>query len=788
MPREKRSRTVAGAWLLSSLLLGLPLLRGAASPEVEVAAATAILLVALLLLPGREGMARLELVLGVVLAWTALQLLPLPPALHAVSPRTAELFTRVLAPLGLYPGPRPLSLNPAATGRALLLGCALALAYGAAWGLGTTRGRRRALYVAIGVSGLLVALVPLVMALFGLGPLLAPAVPFVNPNHLAGSLCLSSFVLLGLALRAHGQERLLWLMAFGVTGLMVFLSLSRGGIAAFLGGAVVFAGLSWRRRRPQDEAGPPVRWVLSWSLGAVLVAAAYLALGPLLAETGTLAAAGGASKLDLWRPALELVADFPLTGVGRGAFADAFTAYKPVLDQVTFTHLENEWLQPLVELGAPVGLLLVGAVAAAWLAAARRRDHGHVEIGALAGLAALAAQNLVDFSLALAGVALPFVVALGLVARGGGAVQVAAARRRGLLALALALGLAGGGAWLARRASAPDARIQTWWSPSDYFVQATEGARLVAADRCAEAMPWLTRAMLLGPSAPEPHLFAARCLAADQQHRLARREYRLAYVFGATGALAEAASRYPSVEALLEVVPDSGDGLLQLGHYLARDRPEEAVEAFRRALEEHLDDRAVLPLARAHLRAGDPDSALALARRRTADQPGDVEGWRLAAHLLLQLDQEEAARALLEDGLRAHPGSPALLGVLAERAVQAGRFSEARSLASQFQPRTPRDLVLRHFVVARSFAGQGRLAEAIEQARAATGLLPEDPETWLVLAGYCEQARRYDEALAAVERVVTLTKAPERYSGRLEALRTARRGQPDGPRLDAPAR
>ena len=55
-------------------------------------------------------------------------------------------------------------------------------------------------------------------------------------------------------------------------------------------------------------------------------------------------------------------------------------------------------------------------------------------------------------------------------------------------------------------------------------------------------MPWLTRAMALNPTAPEPHQYVARCLAASGQGALARREYRLAVLYGSHAADGSAVS------------------------------------------------------------------------------------------------------------------------------------------------------------------------------------------------------------------------------------------------------
>ncbi len=750
------------------------------------------LVAALLAVPSSGAMGLSGLALLAALLLTALQLLPLPAALHGVSPAARSLFEEALGPLGLYPAARPLSLDPAETGLALANAAGGLAAFMMAWRLGTAHRRRGLLVVALGASGLAVALLVLGRALVGYGPLLVPNAPFVNPNHLAGFLGLTSFVLLGLALSARGQARLLWLMAFTLTGAGVFLSLSRGGIATFLGGAVLFGALAaWQRQpeaaaEPGPDGAPPRlrpaargRWALLAGLSAALAVAAYLALDPVLAELRTVDLAGDETKLALWRPALQLVRDYPLTGIGRGAFGTVFPAFKTEPVAVTFTHLENEWLQALVELGLPGGLLLVGALGLTWLAAARRRDRSYADVGLLAGTATLAAQNLVDFSLELPGVALPFLVALGLAARGGGAVKVAPWLLRGGLVLVGLLGGLGASTWLRQPNPGASAVEQVAWRPADYLPQAVEGARLAEEGECQTAMPWLTRAMLLGPTAAEPHLYAARCLAASGQAALARREYRLALLFGAPTALQEAAGLYPEVEALREVVPDSADGLLRLGAFLGRERPADAAVAYRVALEEFLDTRALVPLAQIALAGGGAEEALPLAQRRVLETPTDPEGWRLVASALVQLGREEEALAELERGLAQLPGSPPLITAKAERSMAARRFSEAKLIAEQMRASTPRELAARHLLVARALGGQGRWAEALEQAKSAAAARPEDASLHLTLATYCERAGRYDDAIAAVERAASLGGPSATLTARLEALKKARDAQRD---------
>ena len=774
MPRPRGSSTsttasTAGAYALAFLVVAVPLARGGVDPPVQLAAAGLAAVALLLLSRGSDRAPWAALPLLLVLGWSAVQVLPLAGGLAV-------------------------SLDPPASGRDLASSAAALLAFCAAWAVAGTRRRREVVLVAFGVSGLCVAAVVLGAALLGLGPLLEPRAPFVNPNHLAGFLALTAFPVLGLALRRHGQARLLWLLAFVVVVAGLFLSLSRGGIGAFFGGVAVFLLLAAWRERPDGEPPHPWRWVALAGLTAALGAVAYLALEPVVRELSSLRTARDDVKLELWRPAWALVRERPLSGIGRGSFATVFPALKTDPSAVTFTHLENEWLQPLVDLGAPAGLLLIGTLALVWLAAARRRDLSSVEVGLLAGTAAVAAHNLVDFSLEFSGVGVPFMVALGLLTRGNGSLRLRWGWLAGGAAAVLAVVVAGALFWRAHPtdeealavARAPTAALAAAlaeealrWHRADYVPAAAVGARMVLEGHCAPAMPWLTRAMALNPTAPEPHQYAARCLAASGQGALARREYRLAVLYGSPGALVEAADRFQDVDELLQVAPDTGDGLIGLGYLLlSRQRPADAALVFRRALDDSLDTRALVPLAGALLAAGELEEALELAQRRTREKPADPEGWRVASAVLLAEGYDDEARATLEQGLAANPGSPPLTEALVYRSLAARRPAEAKRLAESMAARTPHEQALRQLLVAAAFSAQGRTGEAIERSRSAVAALPDSPWPLMTLAAYCQQGGRLDDAIAAVERASSLPgQRREDYQARLDELGKAREAQ-----------
>ena len=190
------------------------------------------------------GIPRPFLVFVIAAAWVGFQIVPLPPAMvRVISPEADALFWLSLGPLGLYPGLRPLSLNPPATGRELAKSVAFLLTASAAALLARDARRRQLLLGGVAISGLAVASVGLVAALVNVAPLLQPRVTFVNPNHLAGLLNLASLTTLGFAVRLRGRETGLWFVAFILSATGIFLSLSRGGIAAFFVGVAIFAFL-----------------------------------------------------------------------------------------------------------------------------------------------------------------------------------------------------------------------------------------------------------------------------------------------------------------------------------------------------------------------------------------------------------------------------------------------------------------------------------------------------------------------------------------------------------------
>ena len=180
------------------------------------------------------------------------------------------------------------------------------------------------------MSGALLLLVPIPLALFLFGSWLKPSRRLSISKVLYGFLGLFLILLIGL-------------------------TKSRGSYLGLAAGLAVLAGLRWGWRG----------WLAS-ALAAAL-AIAFLIYDPsirtIVATESNSAAGTAAGRLDIWSRALYMLEDFPLTGIGMGTFTQVADTLYPffIASPGSITHAHNLYLQVGVDLGLP-GL-------AAWLAA-----------------------------------------------------------------------------------------------------------------------------------------------------------------------------------------------------------------------------------------------------------------------------------------------------------------------------------------------------------------------------------------------------------------------------------
>ncbi len=563
---------------LGLVIVALPLALGGAHVAVNAALAVVLCGTLAALVWRRGNLLQVPItlpliMLGLALAWTLVQLVPLPLGVIAVvSPKAHELLT--LGGAGAWSA---LSLDvPATAHEALKLVAYLAAAVLAAASCGRY-GRERELFDWIGGAGALVALLGLLHALAGLKqPYGSFGVPhtvlvssFINPNHLAGFLGFASLVAIGSALEHRGLARAYRLGGAVLSGAGVFLSLSRGGILAFVFAVACFAGLvklTSGRPRSQHDARRSVLWVQS-ALAAIVLLAGYVAYGAIVSELWTLSTPEALTKTAIWKRAPELLRDFPVAGLGRGAFGVVHPHYLPDGLPATLTHLENEPLQAIVDWGPLVGIGVLLLAAASFVLVLLRAPASPPRLAAASALVFVSLHNLADFNLELSAVALPVAVLLTVLtllpgprkhhddgnARSGWvswsvgpmALRLAAAS---LAAVTLAVAYPALAHELGRDTerlrrltttrSHPDADFiaaaepLVAWHPADYLLPFIAGEHLLGSNDGKEgakaALPWINRGLYLAPGFAPGHKLAARALLQLGARSQSLLEYRMA--------------------------------------------------------------------------------------------------------------------------------------------------------------------------------------------------------------------------------------------------------------------
>lgn len=548
-----RDSTTA-ALVVAPLVLG-PFLLGSAPRWAAMVTAVLCLAAAVPLLNARRGFQvrpHLLAFLGLAVAITAVQLIPLPRGLVSLlSPGKNDLLLQHAAAWGSEPPAfTPLTYDyPATLVELAKFAGYVAFAIACLWVATRERGRRQ-LLTTVALVGTSLAVVAVAHKLVGARVLFgvyqpnfrAPEylAPLLNPNHMAGYMALVVPVTIGLAAGAPARMRLAWLAAALVCASIGLLTESRGGVIAMFAGSAVAGALLWLQYRRGDRESDLPRSVLI--PGIIVVACAVTLLiaftaGPVteeLRQTTTDELTSRDFKLAAWTDSMELLDDHRWTGVGRGAFEFAFTRVHPT-GRKTYSHVENEYVQMVLDWGLPAAALLAVFMVLAILRATRRSMAGPLAAGALGGLVAVGMHNVVDFNLELPGVAVAALAVLATVTpvslRARERTPVRMRMRVGALAAGLAvvalaaspLGATASGeaeelkedaAALPAGDLVDDAEALSSRHPSDYLT-AGIAAEILARAGDGRAPRVVNYALALNPAHSGLHLLAAQILSSS---------------------------------------------------------------------------------------------------------------------------------------------------------------------------------------------------------------------------------------------------------------------------------
>lgn len=561
--RDTLTLAISGTALVTSVLVV-----GGALRWTQAIVAALIALALAVQLSSRRSLDRVSpllVLLGTAIGLTAIQLVPLPAGvLDALDPTGMSLRDSGAALANTSPW-HCISLDPAATLRSLaffvtLFGVAtLSLRFAS-----SERGRYllvAGVTLTCGLAAAVTGLHLLVSAtdLYGLySPVhAAPPVlgPLLNANHLGCLMAFGAVLAIGLMFyeRQASQMRVLWTVIALGCALVTFASESRGATIALALGVVITVALlvgrrlagsgeSKRQRKQGLMRDLPIAVVMAISLAIALYTTAGKVADQL--ENTTLSELSHPlSKFEAWKSSIDLVAETPWVGVGRGAVESTLTRVHEASAYVTFSHLENEYVSAIVEWGIPGALVLALVLGWCMVTAMRRWRDGALVAGALGALAAVMFQSSVDFGIEMIGIAIPVTAVAATV------LLVPFRQRSHLSRARIGRGLLIGGLAAAcvvlltpatrslqedhddiqsaEHLTLTDLCEDIQRHPLDYFGFA-RAADLLTSSGNATGVAFLNHALELHPTHPGLHRLAARMLISNHRPRQAALEYATA--------------------------------------------------------------------------------------------------------------------------------------------------------------------------------------------------------------------------------------------------------------------
>lgn len=230
--------------------------------------------------------------------------------------------------------------------------------------------------------------------------------PYVNHNHYAGLMEMLTPIPLVVSLSGgvRGRSRVMALSAAAVMASTIFLSGSRGGMAAFAAQMFLLAAILLKRRN----------WTAPLALSGFLALSLILLLwlgGGDLAErvtsvhNPTHADVSGETRLSIDRDALKIFTEKPLTGWGLGVFGSIYPSFSSLSTNLKVGMAHNDYLQWLVEMGATGFAIGLWFLVTLFRSALRKLNHvssatnAAVTLAALLGASGILVHSFVDFNL-----------------------------------------------------------------------------------------------------------------------------------------------------------------------------------------------------------------------------------------------------------------------------------------------------------------------------------------------------------------------------------------------------
>ena len=733
-------------------------------------------------------------------AFTLFQLVPLPSFLISLlSPEADRIFQMMLGSLGLYGQGqwRPLSLDPAETWLGISGFFSLLMVYVVGANLFSQKTKMRRIMQTIAITGFSLAMIGFVQKalgfsrIFGFIPFEGSAPfffsSFVNPNHLAGFLGMCVPVQVSLALKETDRnKRTIWLIQVVATSTAIFLSLSKGGIIAFIAGQLFLAFLMFRRQSR--------RWDYIWvqaAVVAVLLLSAWLSLHELASEFDFAAETGvtNESRVEVWKDAAGIVKDFPVVGIGPEAFKVVYPLYKTLQSDKRYEYPENIIVQVLCESGIIMGGLILAAFIGGLVFIFREKHLKRLEMGAFGAIAVIAIHNYIDFNLSAFAIAVPFFLLFSILLH-----QIANKKSSRVFAARVltpymlvafwivggGIVLAGEGLWLKHRL--PESQIRLHGAaydrklgedafrdvlaaevarhPADYYLRLLASEHYLTGSRAGipEKLLHLKKASILNPTDTRPDIFIGRAYLGVREQENAVKAYRQAMLETQPGKSlddlwAEMIARGISPGDLLKVAGDIDDRRIELARFLEeREENRLAKELLSNLKSEsdHEDPEAMYLLGSIALKEGSKVEADFTAARLLKLFPRDSRGYSLTGEIAHSKGEFEQALKWFEKALKLAPGDFSILVRLAGIEMELGNFEEARGIAGKVHAlswKHPNRKLMAYHLSGELASAEGKLLSARREYELALLYAPKDGEIHYRLGQVHESLENSREAL-----------------------------------------
>jgi O-antigen ligase len=231
--------------------------------------------------------------------------------------------------------------------------------------------------------------------------------PYVNHNHFAGlmEMLVPIPLIFFLMHRAQGWRKAMAALAAGVMASTIFLSGSRGGMAAFtVQVAVLSAVLLKQRKARRSSVG--LGFFLLITIGLLI----WLGGSELTKRMASINAEArqelsGGMRMAIDRDGLKMYAHKPVLGWGLGTFPDVYPRYRSFHTNFFVNEAHNDYLQLLVEVGTLGFATMIWYIVLLCRSAIKKMGNwtedinGAVALATIIGVTGILVHSFVDFNL-----------------------------------------------------------------------------------------------------------------------------------------------------------------------------------------------------------------------------------------------------------------------------------------------------------------------------------------------------------------------------------------------------